>query len=230
MSSIGLRSFLSNRRLVPSKRFTSNSTIVYSATLTTFRANYIHVNGIRCCGGQLASPLHKWNLYKWKSQIVRSFHQSVNLLHNPKDVGKNPNAIGGSDHDHDHDHSDEEEEEEDHVEVNIHVPHHGKHFKLDAHVGETLMDLVLKEGEVLSEYFECACGGIAACSTCHIYLDEQSYKSLGRPEEFELDMLDLSYDPKGESMTLLQSVYCFVILAQISPNKKTFSTSTLSTT
>lgn len=37
-----------------------------------------------------------------------------------------------------------------------------------------------------------ACGGEIACSTCHVILDEKTYKSLPAPEEEEEDMLDLA--------------------------------------
>ncbi len=126
----------------------------------------------------------------------RCFHQSATLAHNPresKESRKSRDTDHGHDHDHDHDH------EKDVVEVHIHVLHHNKNFKFEVAEGETLMDLVLKEGEVLGEYFECACGGIAACSTCHVYLDNESYGKLGVPEEFELDMIDLAYAPKDTS-------------------------------
>jgi ferredoxin len=120
----------------------------------------------------------------------RSFHLSTSLAHNPRESRSSHN-----DHDHDHDHNHEKEM----VDVHIHVPHYNKNFKFEAAVGDTLMDLVLKEGEELSEYFECACGGIAACSTCHVYLDKESYDKLGVPEDFELDMIDLAHTPKDTS-------------------------------
>lgn len=124
----------------------------------------------------------------------RFYHQTATLAHNPRESKESRKSHDSdSDHDHDHDH------EKDVVEVHIHVLHHNKNFKFEVVEGETLMDLVLKEGEVLGEYFECACGGIAACSTCHVYLDNESYGKLGVPEEFELDMIDLAYAPKDTS-------------------------------
>ncbi|CAD7951182.1 unnamed protein product [Amoebophrya sp. A120] len=39
---------------------------------------------------------------------------------------------------------------------------------------------------------EGACGGNAACSTCHVYLSETDYNKFPEPDEDELDMLDLA--------------------------------------
>jgi len=38
-----------------------------------------------------------------------------------------------------------------------------------------------------------ACEGTLACSTCHIILDSENYKTLPEPVEEENDMLDLAY-------------------------------------
>jgi ferredoxin len=38
-----------------------------------------------------------------------------------------------------------------------------------------------------------ACEGSLACSTCHVYLDEQSYNKLPEPSDDENDMLDLAF-------------------------------------
>ncbi|CAD7922296.1 unnamed protein product [Amoebophrya sp. A25] len=39
---------------------------------------------------------------------------------------------------------------------------------------------------------EGACGGNAACSTCHVYLSEEDFAKFKEPDEDELDMLDLA--------------------------------------
>ena len=39
---------------------------------------------------------------------------------------------------------------------------------------------------------EGACGGEAACSTCHVILDQAYFDKLSKPSEEELDMLDLA--------------------------------------
>ena len=54
------------------------------------------------------------------------------------------------------------------------------------------------EGELqLSHYkvfkFSGACGGVVACSTCHVVVQPEFYKKLDKPSEEELDMLDLAF-------------------------------------
>jgi ferredoxin len=57
------------------------------------------------------------------------------------------------------------------------------------HVPLNLLQLAHHHGVEL----EGACGGELACSTCHCYLDEDLYETLGELEEEEEDMLDLAY-------------------------------------
>ena len=45
----------------------------------------------------------------------------------------------------------------------------------------------------LAEHLECACSGVMACSTCHIYVDSEWVEAVGRPTEEEEDMLDLAW-------------------------------------
>jgi 2Fe-2S ferredoxin len=37
-----------------------------------------------------------------------------------------------------------------------------------------------------------ACGGVLACSTCHVILEQKDFDRFDEPEEEELDMLDLA--------------------------------------
>ena len=52
---------------------------------------------------------------------------------------------------------------------------------------------------LLKEYIECACSGVMACSTCHVYLDEKSFEMAGKAEEAEEDMIELAYEPNDTS-------------------------------
>ena len=56
-----------------------------------------------------------------------------------------------------------------------------------------------KGSDILSEYIECSCSGIMACSTCHVVIDKDFYKRVGEPDEDELDMIDLAYEPTPTS-------------------------------
>ena len=51
----------------------------------------------------------------------------------------------------------------------------------------------------LAEHLECACSGVMACSTCHIYVDSEWVEAVGRPTEEEEDMLDLAFERRENS-------------------------------
>lgn len=82
-----------------------------------------------------------------------------------------------------------------------------KPVKLVGKEGANFYDLHQKDN-MLSEMMECACGGIAACSTCHIILDEEDYKKLPELEEAEIDMLDLTEDLTETSRLGCQVALC----------------------
>ena len=84
------------------------------------------------------------------------------------------------------------------IRVNVRVPHHNTSVSFDAPVGKTFYQLS-KQNHDLGEYLECACSGNAACSTCHVIVDEVFYKKLPAAKEDELDMLDLAADLQDTS-------------------------------
>lgn len=53
--------------------------------------------------------------------------------------------------------------------------------------------------ELLREHIECACSGVMACSTCHIYIDPNWKGTVGDASEAEMDMLDLAHEPTDNS-------------------------------
>ena len=86
--------------------------------------------------------------------------------------------------------------------------------------GESMLDLfrtfpgqqALQEGQqhrdesdnsiTVSDIMEGACGGHCSCSTCHIYLDPNTFEALEAPTEAELDMLDLAFEVRETSSRL----------------------------
>ena len=78
------------------------------------------------------------------------------------------------------------------VTVYVQSSHGGKLMKFVAKETETIKALVEKHPEELGELLECACGGIAACSTCHVIVDGDHFAGLPEVEEAEMDMLDLA--------------------------------------
>ncbi|KAG8462747.1 hypothetical protein KFE25_004723 [Diacronema lutheri] len=71
----------------------------------------------------------------------------------------------------------------------------GSEVPVDAPVGKSLLE-VAHENDI---ELEGACDGSLACSTCHLILDEVSFKKLKAPEDEELDMLDLAFDLRKTS-------------------------------
>ncbi len=64
----------------------------------------------------------------------------------------------------------------------------GKDHVVKAKIGLSMLD-VAQDNHV---DIEGACGGEAACSTCHVILDQAYFDKLSKPSEEELDMLDLA--------------------------------------
>lgn len=85
--------------------------------------------------------------------------------------------------------------------INIYVsaPHNGLNNTLvQAKHGSSFLDLS-NDSDVVKDYLECACNGIAACSTCHIILDEAQMHLFDAADEAEVDMLDLAADLRPTS-------------------------------
>jgi len=82
-------------------------------------------------------------------------------------------------------------------------PQNAEPFECQAIEGMSLKDVAehgIGEGaHILGEYIECACSGVMACSTCHVYVDEDWRPKVGEPSDSELDMIELAYEPKDNS-------------------------------
>ena len=80
---------------------------------------------------------------------------------------------------------------------------HSRSFTVEAYEGVSLTDVAKfgtgRGADTLGEYLECACSGIMACSTCHVIVDQDWFKTVGAPSEDEQDMLDLAYGPRPTS-------------------------------
>ena len=80
------------------------------------------------------------------------------------------------------------------INVNISIPKERMMLQYKAHEGDNIINLCNNNIE-LKQYLICACGGIAACSTCHVFIDNpMDFMNLSPlPDESEQDMLDLAY-------------------------------------
>ena len=58
---------------------------------------------------------------------------------------------------------------------------------VDAVVGDSVMETAVKNDidEIVAE-----CGGSLICSTCHVYLEDETKKLVPEPDDAELDMLE----------------------------------------
>jgi len=65
----------------------------------------------------------------------------------------------------------------------------GARREIDAKAGETLLRVAWDNGIDI----EGACGGVMACSTCHLIVDPGDLARLPPPEIEEADMLDLAW-------------------------------------
>jgi ferredoxin len=68
-------------------------------------------------------------------------------------------------------------------------------------LGDSLLTVVQNNKDILGEYIEGTCGGTMSCTTCHIYLEQDDfYRAVSnggeKPNDLELDMMDLAYEPK----------------------------------
>lgn len=80
------------------------------------------------------------------------------------------------------------------------VPHHRFEVDVKWRLGESLLDVARGHGDVLGEYLGGTCGGQMSCCTCHLYVTQPELRSrLPPPDEAELDMLDLAYEPRETS-------------------------------
>ena len=50
------------------------------------------------------------------------------------------------------------------------------------------------------------CGGSMACATCHVYVEEKWLDKLPKPEEAEIDMIDMAFEPKKNSRLSCQLI------------------------
>lgn len=64
----------------------------------------------------------------------------------------------------------------------------GSETTVPAKPGQTILDCAHSNNIDI----EGACGGECACSTCHIYLDQEVFDRMEAPDDDEADMLDLA--------------------------------------
>ena len=76
------------------------------------------------------------------------------------------------------------------------VDHSGETRTIDVENGATVMEAAIRNA---IPGIEAECGGACACSTCHVYIEEDWREKVGEPSPMEEDMLDFAYEVKPNS-------------------------------
>ena len=68
--------------------------------------------------------------------------------------------------------------------------------------------LTVMEGAIQNDIpgIDADCGGSMACATCHVYVEEKWLDKLSKPEEAEVDMIDMAFEPKKNSRLSCQLI------------------------
>ena len=68
--------------------------------------------------------------------------------------------------------------------------------------------LTVMEGAIQNNVpgIDADCGGSMACATCHVYVEEKWLDKLSKPEEAEVDMIDMAFEPKKNSRLSCQLI------------------------
>ena len=68
--------------------------------------------------------------------------------------------------------------------------------------------LTVMEGAVQNDIpgIDADCGGGMACATCHVYVEEKWLDKIPKPEDGEVDMIDMAFEPKKNSRLSCQIV------------------------
>src|ERR1700753_1217711 len=76
------------------------------------------------------------------------------------------------------------------------VDSHGASRTVEAEEGSTVGKPAIRNSvpEIVAE-----CGGACACATCHVYVADEWFETVGKPSQMEEDMLDFAYEVKPTS-------------------------------
>ena len=83
------------------------------------------------------------------------------------------------------------------------IDYQGNSKTLDVENGLTVM-----EGAVQNNIpgIDADCGGSMACATCHVYVEEKWLDKMPKPEDGEVDMIDMAFEPKKNSRLSCQII------------------------
>tara|TARA_A100001011_G_C14168681_1_gene781474 strand:+ start:110 stop:430 length:321 start_codon:yes stop_codon:yes gene_type:complete len=83
------------------------------------------------------------------------------------------------------------------------IDSHGNSKSIEVDNGLTVM-----EGAIQNNItgIDADCGGSMACATCHVYVEEKWLDKLAKPEDGEIDMIDMAFEPKKNSRLSCQII------------------------
>ena len=100
------------------------------------------------------------------------------------------------------------------------ISHDGKKNTVDVANGLSVM-----EGAIQNNIagIDADCGGSMACATCHVYVPENWFNKMEKPQDSEQDMIDMAYEPKKNSRLSCQIIMSAELdgLEVITPIKQT---------
>ena len=68
--------------------------------------------------------------------------------------------------------------------------------------------LSVMEGAIQNDIpgIDADCGGAMACATCHVYVKDEWFSKIPKPEDAEVDMIDMAHEPKKNSRLSCQII------------------------
>jgi 2Fe-2S ferredoxin len=83
-----------------------------------------------------------------------------------------------------------------------------KDYKENLKTVEVDKGLSVMEGAIQNDIsgIDADCGGAMACATCHVYVEEKWLDKIPKAEESEIDMIDMSFEPKKNSRLSCQII------------------------
>ena len=83
-----------------------------------------------------------------------------------------------------------------------------KDFQGGSKTIEVANGLTVMEGAIQNEIpgIYADCGGSMACATCHVYINENWLNKIPKPEDAEVDMIDMAFEPKKNSRLSCQII------------------------
>ena len=81
-------------------------------------------------------------------------------------------------------------------------------FKGNSKSIEVDKGLTVMEGAIQNNVdgIDADCGGSMACATCHVYVEEKWLDKIPKPEDGEIDMIDMAFEPKKNSRLSCQII------------------------